>query len=172
MNAGHQIERNQASMITRRKTFSVKTGNRKLEQKRQDARRGTSNSRGYGSRWQSHRKIFLAKYPFCIACTKKPERAKLIDHIIPVRQGDVPQAGESDPVFWTVWNHQPLCQMHHLMKTNMKDPEIIASRHWLLNQMAEVDESDRRNRLIELSGVWDEWLDLQTGEVIRRQHPS
>lgn len=153
-------------VIRRRKTFSARHSNPVVHQKTADARRGSSTERGYDSRWQRYRKIFLDSYPFCIACVNLPCRSCLIDHIIPVRQSDSDESGGADPLFWVTWNHQPLCRMHHAIKTNTVDAEISFNRTWLLNHLTEEDDNARRQQLILLSRVWKRWLDLRDGSVI------
>jgi len=75
----------------------------KQEQKAYDKRRGSSASRGYGSRWSKASKAFLSKpeNQFCVlrlpGCTGI---ADTTDHIDPVD-------GPNDPKFWNRDNWQP-----------------------------------------------------------------
>lgn len=70
-------------------------------------RRGSSASRGYGSKWQKARATFLAQHPLCITCKRsgKITVATVVDHITPHR-GD-------QALFWDRKNWQPLCKPHH-----------------------------------------------------------
>jgi len=76
--------------------------------------RPDSTSRGYSYRWKKHAKAFLAAYPLCCHCERQGRStlATLVDHIIPVST-----AGESDPNFYLITNHQPLCRRCHARKT-------------------------------------------------------
>lgn len=76
-----------------------------------DVQRGSASSRGYGSRWQKARLIFLKEYPICALC--QDELASVVDHIIP-HKGD-------QELFWDVKNWQPLCKRCHDRKTVMED---------------------------------------------------
>ena len=78
----------------------------------------SSTKRGYGSRWQRARKIFLAAHPLCVECLKEGKYVKAtdVDHIIPHR-GD-------EKLLWDVSNWQPLCHRHHSIKTNREDKNI------------------------------------------------
>jgi 5-methylcytosine-specific restriction protein A len=72
-----------------------------------DDRRGSSTARGYGSRWQRERLIYLAEHPLCRMCQSlgKIEPATVVDHRKP-HKGD-PQ------LFWSKDNWQALCKPHH-----------------------------------------------------------
>lgn len=78
--------------------------------KRESARR-----RGYDSRWNKMRKIFLKNNPICVECKKQGmiTKATVVDHIIPHR-GDY-------KLFWDESNWQPLCKKCHDKKTMTKD---------------------------------------------------
>ncbi|WP_185982832.1 HNH endonuclease [Aureimonas mangrovi] len=80
----------------------------KRERDRQhDDRRGSSASRGYGSKWQKARAQFLAEHPLCCRCQDAGtvEPAAVVDHIVPHR---------GDPaLFWSRSNWQALCKPHH-----------------------------------------------------------
>lgn len=74
---------------------------------RQDKRK--TAERGYGSRWQTARKRFLAK-PENVLCRMCSERglvteATVVDHIKP-HMGD-------QSLFWDTGNWQPLCKQCH-----------------------------------------------------------
>lgn len=132
-------------------------------QQLQDERRGTANSRGYGKRWKNYRAVFLAENPFCIVCPT--EMATMIDHIIPVNQGDGDLTGENDPMFWAPWNHQPLCNRSHRIKSNMHDQRLKINRTAILGRLTvdPDDTADRRNELLQLAAIWPRWLHLETG---------
>jgi 5-methylcytosine-specific restriction protein A len=85
---------------------------RHLEQERRevDARRGSSSQRGYGSKWQKAREIFLKENPLCAICERT---ATVVDHIVP-HKGD-------QFLFWDQANWQPLCKSCHDSKTAMED---------------------------------------------------
>lgn len=66
-----------------------------------------STQRGYGSRWQRARKIFLSQHPLCVYCERqgKVTAATVVDHIKP-HKGD-------QELFWDTNNWQPLCKQCH-----------------------------------------------------------
>ncbi len=72
-----------------------------------DERRGTSASRGYGSRWQKARATFLARNPLCCCCKANDRivEATVVDHVIPHR-GDM-------VLFWRSDLWQGLCNDCH-----------------------------------------------------------
>jgi 5-methylcytosine-specific restriction protein A len=72
-----------------------------------DQRRGSSASRGYGSKWRLARAGYLAHHPLCVECEKagRSEPATVVDHVIPHR-GDW-------ALFWDSSNWQSLCKPHH-----------------------------------------------------------
>lgn len=76
-----------------------------------------ANKRGYGSRWNKARKLFLQEHPFCVHCLKedppKYVKATDVDHIIPHR-GD-------QKLFWDKKNWQALCHSCHSKKTARED---------------------------------------------------
>ena len=135
-------------------------------QKLQDERRGTSSSRGYGQRWRKYRTVFLAENPFCIFCGT--EMATMIDHIIPVEQGDGPLCGESDPLFWAPWNHQPLSNHSHIIKSHQHDARLRINRMAIITRLTtdEDDTNARRNELLTMANIWPHWIDLETGQKI------
>ena len=59
-----------------------------------------------------YRESYLRAHPLCIHCDKggKLTLATQLDHIQSV-------LGPSDPLFWELTNHQPLCHRHHSQKT-------------------------------------------------------
>lgn len=80
-----------------------------------DAQRGTSASRGYGSRWRAYRLAYLRSHPLCAQCEREGRLspATVVDHIVPHR-GD-------RALFWQHDNHQPLCKPCHDRKTATDD---------------------------------------------------
>lgn len=84
---------------------------RPVGEKHYDKQRGTSHSRGYGSRWQKARATFLKRNPLCRICEKKGKvvPSTVVDHIIPARIA--PER------FWDKTNWQPLCVTCHNRKT-------------------------------------------------------
>jgi len=134
--------------------------------RRTDERRGSSHSRGYSHRWQDYRAGFLAENPFCIVCQGE---ANIIDHILPVNQDGSELSGSMDPLFWVPWNHQPVCPLHHRVKTDQHDARLMVNRRAIVTRLT-IDESEtaaRRNELLRLAAVWREWLDLETGQMLR-----
>lgn len=79
------------------------------QQERQ--RRGTTAERGYGSKWQRARVVWLKENPLCVECgaAGKLTPATVVDHIVPHR-GD-------QFLFWDSGNWQSLCKAHHDSKT-------------------------------------------------------
>lgn len=69
--------------------------------------RGSSAERGYDSRWQRYRVVFLAANPLCKPCDVKgrTSAATVVDHITP-HKGD-------HRLFWEPTNHQPSCKPCH-----------------------------------------------------------
>lgn len=78
-------------------------------------RRGSSTQRGYGSRWQRRRKVYLAEHPLCCdPFGRHPGRvapATDVDHIRPLAGG-----GRDDET-----NYQALCHACHSFKTATLD---------------------------------------------------
>ena len=86
-----------------------------MEKREVDERRGSSASRGYGSRWQAYRAAYLREHPLCAECESDGAitPATVVDHIIP-HKGD---AG----LFWNPANHRALCKRCHDRKTAKED---------------------------------------------------
>jgi len=82
-------------------------------QKNVDARRGTSNERGYNATWRRLRRMVLNREPLCRECLKEGRLtpATEVDHIVPLSQG-----GTND-----LENLQPLCHSCHSRKTAKED---------------------------------------------------
>ena len=84
-------------------------------------RRGSSASRGYGSRWQKARAAFLGANPLCIMCKglRRLTAADVVDHKTPPRlkdaldSGDVKEIAKAQALFWDKNNWQPLCTHCH-----------------------------------------------------------
>lgn len=77
--------------------------------------RESSGKRGYNSKWQKARKLYLTAHPLCEKCYKEKKlvAATVVDHIIPHR---------GDPVlFWNQNNWQALCKSCHDKKTFNED---------------------------------------------------
>lgn len=151
-------------MPVRNKTHSIKSPfDSSQGHKRQNDRRGTSHERGYGAAWQKHAKLFLAEYPWCIACLAAPTPSVLVDHIVPVEQGGESECGSEDPLFFSRTNHQPLCRQHHAIKTPF-DGECAKSRAFAIRLMeafeAGRDECLLRDDLLVHTALWSEWMDL------------
>ena len=88
----------------------------KRERIRYDNERGTSASRGYGSRWTKYSKQYRENNPLCVHCQKEGRLtlAQCVDHIKAV-------SGPDDPLFYDVSNLQSLCQTCHSRKTILED---------------------------------------------------
>ena len=69
---------------------------------RHDQNRASARERGYTTKWQRERELFLRAHPVCKRC---PAPATVVDHIIPHR-GDM-------RLFWSRSNWQPLCRSCH-----------------------------------------------------------
>ena len=83
----------------------------------QDRERGTSTQRGYGSRWQKARAVYLRRHPLCVECLAHDRvvAATLVDHIIPHRG--------NRRLFWDEGNWQSLCDDCHNVKRGREGQE-------------------------------------------------
>ncbi|QKE40296.1 MAG: HNH endonuclease [Ferrovum myxofaciens] len=83
--------------------------------KQWDDRRGNASARGYGSRWQRARAVFLSYHPLCAECNRQGRvtPASVVDHIQPHR-------GNQES-FWDTNNWQSLCKPCHDIKTVKED---------------------------------------------------
>jgi len=79
--------------------------------KEYDRHRGSSNERGYDSKWRRARLVYLAANPLCVQCRCDGvvHPASVIDHIVPHR-------GDRE-LFNDQSNWQSLCKRHHDEKT-------------------------------------------------------
>lgn len=71
--------------------------------KRHDERRGSSNDRGYGAKWQKARLAYMAAHPLCVCCEAngRVTPTAMVDHAIP---------HELDwSIFWNSDDWQSLC---------------------------------------------------------------
>jgi 5-methylcytosine-specific restriction protein A len=84
-------------------------------QRKQDERRGSAASRGYGHRWRKARDAFLRAHPLCAECERRGRvtAANEVDHIRP-HKGD-------QAMFWDSSNWQSLCKTCHSTKTAAED---------------------------------------------------
>ena len=75
----------------------------------------SSHARGYGSRWEKLRAVFLRQHPLCASCESEGRctAATEVDHVIPHR-GD-------QALFWAPGNLQPMCKPCHSRKTARED---------------------------------------------------
>ena len=83
-----------------------------------EVRRGSSNERGYGYKWQQAREHFLRAHPLCQCpeCREGMLRllpATVVDHIIP-HKGDM-------KLFWDSSNWQAMSKICHDKKTARHD---------------------------------------------------
>lgn len=67
----------------------------------------TTAERGYGSKWQRARLLFLQQHPLCEMCDKagKVTASTVVDHRTP-HKGDL-------TLFWSRSNWQAICAVHH-----------------------------------------------------------
>lgn len=82
----------------------------KAKAKENDSRRLNAYQRGYTSKWDKARRVFLMTHPLCVVCGRP---ATDVDHIVPHR-GD-------KRLFWDQNNWQPLCHECHSRKTVKED---------------------------------------------------
>jgi 5-methylcytosine-specific restriction enzyme A len=70
--------------------------------------RGTTTEQGYGWEWQKLREAYLRDNPYCVQCMSDGviTAARVVDHIVPLRQGGSSDAG----------NLQALCDRCHNRK--------------------------------------------------------
>lgn len=82
---------------------------------RDRAQRGSARERGYDTRWEKRRLLYLRKHPLCVVCEAKGlvVPATEVDHIVPHR-GDA-------ALFDDEGNWQALCKSCHSRKTATKD---------------------------------------------------
>lgn len=81
-----------------------------VERHEHERRRPTSAQRGYGSRWQKARRIYLADNQACVRCGQP---STVVDHITPPK--------ENAELFWDMDNWQPMCKRCHDQKTASED---------------------------------------------------
>ena len=81
---------------------------------RQD-NRPNSTERGYNSRWQRARRVFLKKNPLCVECQRAgiTERATTVDHIVPHKG--------NQKLFWNRSNWRAMCEACHNRATALYD---------------------------------------------------
>lgn len=87
----------------------------KRDTRNYDKYRGSATERGYNTRWQKSRIIFLRNNPLCVKCMSdgKLTTANVADHI-------KPHKGDYD-LMWDVNNWQALCKQCHDTKTATED---------------------------------------------------
>jgi 5-methylcytosine-specific restriction enzyme A len=102
-----------SALVTGRRSRCEK--HQTLERSVMENRRGSANSRGYGSRWRIARKRFLNLNPLCSECNHmgRLTAATIVDHIFP-HKGDA-------ALFWNQSNWQSLCRRCHNRKTAASD---------------------------------------------------
>lgn len=88
---------------------------KKQVEKKNEQQRETAAERGYDSRWNKARRIFLQHNPVCVICMKEGRLtpSKVVDHIIPHKGNKV--------LFWDKSNWQALCKRCHDKKTAKED---------------------------------------------------
>ena len=86
-------------------------GHKRQGRRDNDRRRGSSASRGYGSRWQKAREAYLGRHPLCAQCRAlgRIVPATVVDHIV--------QHKGNHELFWDSGNWQVLCKPCHDRKT-------------------------------------------------------
>ena len=79
--------------------------------RRTDKNRQSARKRGYDSKWDKARLVWLRKHPLCVYCEKdgRVTAARIVDHIEPHKMDMVK--------FWDNSNWQSLCKTHHDIKT-------------------------------------------------------
>lgn len=82
----------------------------KAREREYNKQRGTAASRGYDAKWRAYRQDYLRVNKQCRTCGDK---ATVVDHIIPHKG--------NKGLFWTRFNHQPLCKTCHDRKTATQD---------------------------------------------------
>jgi 5-methylcytosine-specific restriction protein A len=75
-----------------------------------DKGRPSAAARGYDAKWRAYREDYLRVNTTCKSCGAK---ATVIDHVIPHKG--------NKGLFWTRFNHQPLCKPCHDRKTATQD---------------------------------------------------
>ena len=78
------------------------------EKHKQFHSRASPAKRGYGRRWRAYRILYLQIHPLCVNFNDCRNVATVVDHIIPVNQGES---------FWEPENHEPMCEECHNRKT-------------------------------------------------------
>ena len=160
-------------MPYRTKSYSRSVaGPKRARHRRENARRGNSNQRGYGYRWEQYTARFLGKANGrrrpCIACVDDFNDAYLVDHIIPVTQDpEQPEiSGAKDSLFWNPANHQPLCRDHHTYKTHewddwFRENRVRLERGIKLKTRKGMEVFEIRNWVLSEAGLWVRgWFDL------------
>lgn len=100
----------------------------KKRQKAADEKRGSSNDRGYGYKWQIESKAFLQLNPLCVCpeCLSNPHKqllANVVDHIKPHKLKEAKQSKnpllikEAQRLFWSRSNWQAMNKLCHDKKT-------------------------------------------------------
>jgi 5-methylcytosine-specific restriction protein A len=83
--------------------------------------RGGARARGYDSRWEALRELWLKKHPLCVDCEKqgKLTSANTVDHVTPWQSG----ATEALQQFmrFDMNNLQSMCAPCHSRKTALHD---------------------------------------------------
>lgn len=86
---------------------------RKTEYKKEY--RESAAKRGYGRKWRTESKLYLAENPWCKCClvAGRREPATEVDHIVPHKG--------NQKLFWDRKNWQGLCHSCHSEKTSRED---------------------------------------------------
>jgi len=81
--------------------------------------RDSAHKRGYTSKWNRRRKLYLQANLLCVECQRSGRLtpAAVVDHIIPHRGDEV--------LMWDETNWQPLCKPCHDKKTGRQDSRPI-----------------------------------------------
>ena len=89
-------------MATRPKCFRYS-----IKPARRTDNRPSARDRGYTTRWDKYRRLYLRDHPLCVECAKRDRLtpATVVDHI-------TDHKGDSE-LFWNPENHQPLCRLCH-----------------------------------------------------------
>ena len=101
-------------------------------------KRSSAHSRGYNSKWQRSRLIFLQQNPLCKFCADHGQvvAATVVDHIVP-HKGNA-------KLFWSRSNWQSLCyNCHNSIKQRMEASGLkrIGLDGWPIDDISVVDNA-------------------------------
>ena len=132
---------------------------------RSSFRRPDPTRRGYKGPWRRYSEGYRKLHPVCLACVEVHTPVYCVDHIIPMN-------GPDDEFVMAHWNHEPLCRACHFQKTHGgADDRLAPIRTTLCLGLRELElehgTTAARNELLQRAGIWPQWFDLETYEVVR-----